>query len=81
MCSRTPNEGQQKYSVVVLAYEKVRYPRANSTHSSLKRRNVSGMATLAGRRLEFEEYWYAPAARAIVKDEVNDPYRASTAPN
>jgi len=70
-------KGQQKYSVAVLAYEKVRVHAGEFDAFKLEAKgSFSGMAyqgPVAGS--SSRTYWYAPAARAIVKQEINDVYR------
>jgi hypothetical protein len=73
----TGTEGQQKYSVVVLAYEKVRVPAGEfdafklEAKGSFSGRSHAGPVSGSSSRT----YWYAPAARAIVKEEIDDAYR------
>jgi hypothetical protein len=70
-------KGQGKYSVVVLTFEKVRVPAGEFDAFKLEATGtfsgVSGFDPVSGS--SSRTYWYAPAARAIVKDEINDPYR------
>lgn len=73
----TGTYGRGKYSVVVLTHEKVRVPagefdafKLESTGSFSGTSNVGAVSGLSSRT-----YWYAPAARAIVKEEFRDPYR------
>ena len=73
----TGTKGQQKYSVVVLTYEKVQVPAGEFDAFKLEASGtISGVAyvgPISGS--SSRTYWYAPAARAIVKEEINDPYR------
>jgi hypothetical protein len=74
----TGTKGQMKQSVVVLTYEKVRVPagefeafKLESTGSFSGSSPAAGPISGSGSRT----YWYAPSARAIVKEEIQDPYR------
>jgi len=70
-------KGQAKGSVVVLSYEKVRVPAGEFDAFKLESTgSFSGMAYVGPvSGSSSRTYWYAPAARAIVKEEINDPYR------
>lgn len=73
----TGTKGQQKYSMVVLTYEKVRVPAGEFDAFKLEATgSFSGLGYVGPvSGLSSRTYWYAPAARAIVKEEINDPYR------
>jgi hypothetical protein len=70
-------KGQQKYSVVVLTYEKVRVPAGEFDAFKLEATGTFSGTAYVGpvSGSSSRTYWYAPAARAIVKDEINDPHR------
>ena len=70
-------KGQQKYSVVVLTYEKVRVPAGEFDAFKLEATGTFSGTAYVGpvSGSSSRTYWYAPAARAIVKDEINDPNR------
>ena len=70
-------KGRGDYSVTVLLYEKVRVPAGEFDAFKLESRgSFSGMSRagpVSG--LTSAMYWYAPAARAIVKEVIDDPSR------
>jgi len=70
-------KGQQKYSVVVLTYEKVRVPAGEFDAFKLEATGTFSGTAYVGpvSGSSSRTYWYAPAARAIVKDDINDPNR------
>jgi hypothetical protein len=76
----TGTSGQTKHSVVVLTYEKVRV--AAGEFDAFK---LESTGTFSGRArtgepisgITVRTYWYAPAARAVVKEEIKDPYRGA----
>ena len=73
----TGTKGQQKYSVVVLTYEKIRVPAGEFDAFKLEAKGTFSGEAYVGpiSGSSSRVYWYAPAARAIVKDEINDPNR------
>ena len=70
-------KGQQKYSVVVLTYEKVRVPAGEFDAFKLEATGTFSGTAYVGpvSGSSSRTYWYAPAARAIVKDDISDPNR------
>ncbi len=73
----TGTKGQLKHSVVVLAYEKVRVAAGEFEAYKLESTgSFSAWSTIGPvSGSSSTTYWYAPAARAIIKEEINDPYR------
>lgn len=73
----TGTTGQAKHSVIVLTYEKVRVPAGEFDAFKLESYgSFSGMSRVGPiSGVSTRTYWYAPAARAIVKEEIDDPYR------
>lgn len=69
--------GRGDYSVTVLLYGKVRVPAGEFDAFKLESRGSFKGMSRAGpvSGLISTTYWYAPAVRAIVKEEVRDPYR------
>ena len=73
----TGTKGQSKQSVLVLSYEKVRVAAGEFDAFKLESTGSISGSSYSGpiSGLSSRTYWYAPAARAIVKEEINDPYR------
>lgn len=73
----TETTGRGKYSVVVLSYEKVQVPAGEFDAFKLESTGSFSRTSKAGpvSGLASTTYWYAPAARAIVKQENRDPSR------
>lgn len=74
----TGTKGQSKTGVTVLTFEKVRVPAGEFDAFKLESTSNFSGTSIAGAHFSGESsqtYWYAPAARAIVKEEINDPYR------
>lgn len=64
--------GRSNVDVAVVGYEKVRIPAGEFDAFKLEARGSYSGSAGAGK--ETRTYWYAPAARAIVKEEFQRPY-------
>ncbi len=74
----TGTKGQGKYSVVVLSYERVKVAAGEFDAFKLEMKgtyNVTGTDGVAHSGSATRTYWYAPAARAIVREEIDDSFR------
>ena len=68
-----------EYDVTVLANERVRVPAGEFDAFKLEAKGRFGVDGPPGPGAleETRSYWYAPAARAIVKEEVRNPFRGA----
>jgi hypothetical protein len=76
----TGTTGRNQGSVVVLTYEKVRVVAGEFDAFKLESTGTFSGSSAAGvpiSGMTIRTYWYAPAARAIVKEEIRDPYRGA----
>lgn len=74
----TGSKGQMKGSVVVLSYEKVKVAAGELDAFKLEMNgtyNVTGLGGGTSSGLNTRTYWYAPAARAIVREDIDDSFR------
>ena len=68
-----------EYNVTVIAHERVRVPAGEFDAFKLQANGRVGVNAPPGPGAmeETRMYWYAPEARAIVKEEVRNPYRGA----
>lgn len=74
----TGGKGQGKYSVVVRGYEKVKVAAGEFDAVRLEMKGTYNVTSTAGGTFSGfanRTYWYAPAARVIVREDIDDTYR------
>jgi len=69
-------KGRVSYNVAVVGYEKVRV--AAGEFDAFKLEAKGSYSGTGGEGNAIRKYWYAPAARAVVKGEYWDTYRGSS---